>query len=129
AGDRREDVRGGGRRHCFFFSSRRRHTRCSRDWSSDVCSSDLDSLGLKSLRLTTAAGVFTTAAAINVVEPLSPLAVYSDNPDSTTVSDTGGDKITLQLQGAGTGLRVYWLPAEDGFQVEETFRVTHALNG
>src|SRR2546429_5491063 len=27
---------------CYFvFSSRRRHTRCSRDWSSDVCSSDL----------------------------------------------------------------------------------------
>src|SRR2546422_8328903 len=26
---------------CFFFSSRRRHTRCSRHWSSDVCSSDL----------------------------------------------------------------------------------------
>src|SRR5205809_4603670 len=30
----------------FFFSSRRRHTRCSRDWSSDVCSSDL---GVESL--------------------------------------------------------------------------------
>src|SRR5215510_12640499 len=27
----------------FFFSSRRRHTRCPRDWSSDVCSSDLES--------------------------------------------------------------------------------------
>ena len=27
--------------HKFFFSSRRRHTRCGRDWSSDVCSSDL----------------------------------------------------------------------------------------
>src|SRR5207245_4536266 len=27
----------------FFFSSRRRHTRCYRDWSSDVCSSDLES--------------------------------------------------------------------------------------
>src|SRR5712664_4294276 len=26
----------------FFFSSRRRHTRSDRDWSSDVCSSDLD---------------------------------------------------------------------------------------
>src|SRR5437660_3479673 len=25
----------------FFFSSRRRHTRWPRDWSSDVCSSDL----------------------------------------------------------------------------------------
>src|SRR5690606_39287067 len=28
-------------RPSFFFSSRRRHTRFSRDWSSDVCSSDL----------------------------------------------------------------------------------------
>src|SRR5438128_9752078 len=30
-----------GFRLFFFFSSRRRHTRCYRDWSSDVCSSDL----------------------------------------------------------------------------------------
>src|SRR5436305_14274160 len=30
----------------FFFSSRRRHTRCGRDWSSDVCSSDLSKIGL-----------------------------------------------------------------------------------
>src|SRR5687768_18478931 len=30
----------------FFFSSRRRHTRCSRDWSSDVCSSDLARVNL-----------------------------------------------------------------------------------
>src|SRR5690606_39550792 len=29
----------------FFFSSRRRHTRFSRDWSSDVCSSDLRTVG------------------------------------------------------------------------------------
>src|SRR5438876_1862367 len=30
----------------FFFSSRRRHTRWTGDWSSDVCSSDLQSLEL-----------------------------------------------------------------------------------
>src|SRR5690554_6982920 len=30
----------------FFFSSRRRHTRCGRDWSSDVCSSDLDDVSI-----------------------------------------------------------------------------------
>src|SRR5439155_3105445 len=30
--------------HFFFFSSRRRHTRWPRDWSSDVCSSDLAGL-------------------------------------------------------------------------------------
>src|SRR3712207_8227041 len=29
----------------FFFSSRRRHTRYWRDWSSDVCSSDLATAG------------------------------------------------------------------------------------
>src|SRR2546422_4891348 len=34
----------------FFFSSRRRHTRCSRDWSSDVCSSDLDLAAIESVR-------------------------------------------------------------------------------
>src|SRR5690606_21914323 len=33
----------------FFFSSRRRHTRFSRDWSSDVCSSDLSPRGHKGL--------------------------------------------------------------------------------
>src|SRR5256885_1835226 len=32
---------------CFFFSSRRRHTRLQGDWSSDVCSSDLDPNNLR----------------------------------------------------------------------------------
>src|SRR5207249_6079003 len=32
---------GASLRLAFFFSSRRRHTRSKRDWSSDVCSSDL----------------------------------------------------------------------------------------
>src|SRR2546430_10857055 len=46
--------RHGLERRCFFFSSRRRHTRFDCDWSSDVCSSDL----LKDLpvTLTVAAG-------------------------------------------------------------------------
>src|SRR5256885_6291610 len=33
----------------FFFSSRRRHTRLQGDWSSDVCSSDLDLVGYRTL--------------------------------------------------------------------------------
>src|SRR5207249_9233700 len=33
----------------FFFSSRRRHTRSKRDWSSDVCSSDLAGSGWRAL--------------------------------------------------------------------------------
>src|SRR5256885_7106432 len=38
----------------FFFSSRRRHTRLQGDWSSDVCSSDLDcrlALGIEEVRV------------------------------------------------------------------------------
>src|SRR5690606_39514114 len=35
----------------FFFSSRRRHTRFSRDWSSDVCSSDLTEGPVSKIRL------------------------------------------------------------------------------
>src|SRR5690606_35995151 len=34
----------------FFFSSRRRHTRFSRDWSSDVCSSDLGEVSIRPAR-------------------------------------------------------------------------------
>src|SRR5256884_792138 len=37
----------------FFFSSRRRHTRCSRDWSSDVCSSDLKILAIPGVKAVT----------------------------------------------------------------------------
>src|SRR5207245_7900633 len=38
------------------FSSRRRHTRCYRDWSSDVCSSDLADWPILNALLNTAAG-------------------------------------------------------------------------
>ena len=47
--ERREVIKGEEERRIgvvgvFFFSSRRRHTRFTSDWSSDVCSSDLGSL-------------------------------------------------------------------------------------
>src|SRR2546421_11682404 len=44
----------------FFFSSRRRHTRSDRDWSSDVCSSDLGS------SKSSVCGLCTSARAISV---------------------------------------------------------------
>src|SRR5207245_5750487 len=50
----------------FFFSSRRRHTRCYRDWSSDVCSSDLGDAGAAELRPAEAA-VPASATALVVV--------------------------------------------------------------
>src|SRR5262245_64817425 len=47
----------------FFFSSRRRHTRCLSDWSSDVCSSDLDRRNVRR-------GYIQSGAAEGVVVPL-----------------------------------------------------------
>src|SRR5216684_7831993 len=54
----------------FFFSSRRRHTRCSRDWSSDVCSSDL----VPDRRPTTTARVLALFARVVGVGPALALA-------------------------------------------------------
>src|SRR5207253_3932796 len=55
----------------FFFSSRRRHTRWPRDWSSDVCSSDLDQSrggndGTSARRRSTARGQSTRARPANM---------------------------------------------------------------
>src|SRR2546422_6380045 len=66
----------------FFFSSRRRHTRCSRDWSSDVCSSDLI-FGPTELRLVLAIG---------------NLVLYFS--DSSTVKLIGGEYRLFDVGGA-----------------------------
>src|SRR5207249_5917935 len=59
---------------CFFFSSRRRHTRSKRDWSSDVCSSDL-------VRAARAQGESWRAARTRLM-PLHALTVVSAIPAS-----------------------------------------------
>src|SRR5688572_31027843 len=58
----------------FFFSSRRRHTRFDCDWSSDVCSSDLDeALEQAGVRHVEAGGLLQGQhAASAVIEPVEP---------------------------------------------------------
>src|SRR5262245_36924953 len=56
----------------FFFSSRRRHTRCLSDWSSDVCSSDLmstvdDDQQVRAVDAAAAVGVRRTAHRLTFV--------------------------------------------------------------
>src|SRR5256886_11243407 len=46
------------RHDCFFFSSRRRHTRFDCDWSSDVCSSDLSAIEESSASVGTLLPIF-----------------------------------------------------------------------
>src|SRR5919112_1572323 len=52
----------------FFCSSRRRHTRYWRDWSSDVCSSDLDEVGLLAQAAQAAHLVGDDARAVDLAE-------------------------------------------------------------
>src|SRR6266496_4887585 len=60
----------------FFFSSRRRHTRSLRDWSSDVCSSDLDPLTLTTVQmLAGGATIMAVAAVRGELGGLAPAAV------------------------------------------------------
>src|SRR2546429_9622008 len=53
----------------FFFSSRRRHTRCSRDWSSDVCSSDLVDSGVREFSVRRYLDGYSDAIVPNFVPP------------------------------------------------------------
>src|SRR5207245_6835548 len=53
----------------FFFSSRRRHTRCYRDWSSDVCSSDLTAPARSTVEPRPGLRVDRAGAVVHLEEP------------------------------------------------------------
>src|SRR5690606_35394723 len=82
----------------FFFSSRRRHTRFSRDWSSDVCSSDLlpgESSVYRATYTVTqddvdAGGVWNQAiATVEVPEGVTPLDPAPSTPDENNPGKPG----------------------------------------
>src|SRR5699024_12080874 len=56
----------------FFFSSRRRHTRSKRDWSSDVCSSDLQEPKMLPARLPNILLNGTTGIAVGMATDIPP---------------------------------------------------------
>src|SRR5947199_6539116 len=61
----------------FFFSSRRRHTRCLSDWSSDVCSSDLAFQVLAQRSSTFSSSSFSSSTT-SLFEITSPVAKLPD---------------------------------------------------
>src|SRR5215203_6146014 len=66
----------------FFFSSRIRHTRYWRDWSSDVCSSDLDAVKIGMLG--TAEIVAAVDRALDLLAPGTPIVI-----DPVMVAESG----------------------------------------
>src|SRR5207245_7192078 len=65
----------------FFLSSRRRHTRCYRDWSSDVCSSDLIQRRLDGARqvrqFAVGSGIGALLALVQLTGALCLMLLYS----------------------------------------------------
>src|SRR6266700_7180501 len=83
----------------FFFSSRRRHTRFSRDWSSDVCSSDLGPGGSFSTVVHPETTTQYRLAWSEVRAGLAKIAV-APRVDATVTSSTIGGAIKPALTGA-----------------------------
>src|SRR5690349_22783068 len=91
----------------FFFSSRRRHTRYLRDWSSDVCSSDLsaDAAQLEAeLRLN---GAATVTVEGQQVEVLADEVIISERPrEGWSVVNEQGETVALEIGRASCRERV-----------------------
>src|SRR5947199_3220336 len=90
----------------FFFSSRRRHTRCLSDWSSDVCSSDLAEKGRVLEEVEVAAQLYRNlnffkyatffCGALSVLLGLG-LAYFYYHPALNSEPDTGQSEVTHQI--------------------------------
>src|SRR6266498_3862740 len=95
----------------FFFSSRRRHTSCGREWSSDVCSSDLvkpqhrillEKFGLEELKLIAIVGGNETAPRAMFVDPTG-MGVTVARGDHVSKSDAlvsrvAPDRVFFQME-------------------------------
>src|SRR5690625_7985412 len=94
-------------RGTFFFSSRRRHTRWPRDWSSDVCSSDL---GLP------LAGFHNLTD--EETQHLGPFAVVGGTVIFHLLAIIGDYLIEHFFQGASVGLLLELAGIEDGVGID-----------
>src|SRR5207253_7676899 len=86
----------------FFFSSRRRHTRWPRDWSSDVCSSDLRRRTSRKVR-----------ALLSMSVSGGPELTFNDASGDFVVALSTTPSPSLTLRPIGTGESVYLHRSEE----------------
>src|SRR6266536_4506307 len=95
----------------FFFSSRRRHTRSTRDWSSDVCSSDLGWLTIENHSSSETSclvdGYFNTPFRIGVG---NQIAVQPEGSGAIDWVACGGDVSKRGFPGAVSISGLGWQP-------------------
>src|SRR5256884_6602510 len=86
----------------FFFSSRRRHTRCSRDWSSDVCSSDLAQQIAPNNGSVTFSNLSATGHSVALSGFPANCTVTSANPQSVNVPAGGTATVAFKVSCTAT---------------------------
>src|SRR2546429_6198795 len=94
----------------FFFSSRRRHTRCSRDWSSDVCSSDLRSFQPAQASATGSAPVSVAVGDFNGDGKLDLATANSGGYDVSVLLGNGDGTFRSEERRVGEEGRSPWSP-------------------
>src|SRR6266480_5391007 len=114
----------------FFFSSRRRHTRLTCDWSSDVCSSDLNSLTATSDGLT---GNPVTFAAMGTAGAATQIALNAGNAQAATVGTAVATPPSVivrdQFANPVPGVAVTFATSGDNGTVDPATAVTTNANG
>src|SRR5207249_8418932 len=91
----------------FFFSSRRRHTRSKRDWSSDVCSSDLNGMmGLALLKNYNPFGAPPSLTLIDIMKKFDKSFGLSGKSYGKVTGDRTVDDIQKQIGRASCRERV-----------------------
>src|SRR6266496_5645305 len=103
----------------FFFSSRRRHTRSLRDWSSDVCSSDLPAHTVAFAARHLMSRVRGTFSEVN--------GEIVTGPDPTFCSATAA--VALSSVSTGNEMRDNHLRSADFFDIEHSPTMTFASTG
>src|SRR5438067_11564438 len=90
----------------FFFSSRRRHTRSKRDWSSDVCSSDLRAIHRAAVARS-ALGVTTPPHRMARASPTVSMSGENVPPGGA------GGRARSEERRVGKGCRGRWWPEHE----------------
>src|SRR5690625_5080160 len=90
--------------YCFFFSSRRRHTRWPRDWSSDVCSSDLQIMFILAKYLNEKDLLNKNTVVSTVMSNLGFYKALEKNNISSVITGIGDRYVMEQMRANGYNL-------------------------
>src|SRR5699024_11656990 len=91
----------------FFSSSRRRHTRSKRDWSSDVCSSDLK---YQDITLTPGYDIYNQSQPLENIDSLSEMTVKVINAGTSTIYNA---RVMYEFPNIDNYLNVYEKKSND----------------